>query len=116
MKLKRLADDIDGYDTDSMTEFSPEYVTEAEQEGTLYALELVCSAAMQSGLKFLRTIVDEEEGYERIVMNAEDAEPAVVMNIVKDLQDSEYEYNLGSQQRSHDVLVFSHSFEPDEAA
>lgn len=114
MKLKRLAEETDGYTTENMTTFAPEYVTEAKKPGTIHALELVTAAAMQSGLKFLRTVVDEEEGYERIAFDASEAEPSVVMNIIKDLErHEEYSYEFGSQQRNHDMLVISYPFEVD---
>lgn len=108
MKLKQLAEETDGYTLEDKNQLTPTFVTEAETPAIQEALELVTAAAMQSGLRFRKVIVDEDEGYESIVLDASDAEAVVLQSIYTSLNDSDYEYVHGTTEHNQDIVTISY--------
>jgi len=107
MKLKRLADDTPGFTTEDKNLITPEYYTEAQTDAGQHALELVTSAAMQSGLRFRKVFVQPKQGYETIVLDASDAEAVVLQSIYTDLNNSDYDYEHGTTEHDQDIVTIS---------
>lgn len=113
MKLRQLAEETEDYSLDDKNELDVTFVTEAETEAIREVLELVTAAAMQSGLRFRKVIVDEEQGYESVVLDASDSEAVVLQSIYTSLNDSDHEYVHGTTEHNQDIVTISYREEED---
>jgi len=105
MKTKNYAKETPNYNIDSKNQFSIDYVTKAESDAILHALERVAEATLQSGLKFMKTVKDQEDGYEQVFLDAEGCSASVVRSITSDLEKADYDYEFKSTRQSMDHLV-----------
>ena len=105
MKTKTYAEETPNYNIDSKNQFSIDYMTKTESEAIRFALERVAEACLQSGLRFMQTVKDDEQGYEQVFLDAEDCSANVVQSIVSDLEQSKYEFEFKNTRQSMDHLV-----------
>jgi hypothetical protein len=115
MKTKKYAEETDGLNIENMQTVDVEYVTEAQEEAIQYAGERMLEAVLQSGMRYIKTLRDEEEGVERLFLDAEDASASVVANLVSDLKDSEFDYTFSGTMQSMDTVAITTEFEPVES-
>lgn len=112
MKTRKYAEETDNYNTENKTELNIPYVTEAQEPAIQYASERMLEAVLQSGMRYIKTVRDEEKGIERLFIDAEDSSASVVANLVTDLQDSEFEYEFSGTMQSMDTIAITTNFEP----
>ena len=105
MKTKTYAEETPNYNIDSKNQFSIDYMTKTESEAIRFALKRVAEACLQSGLRFMQTVKDDEQGYEQVFLDAEDCSANVVQSIVSDLEQSKYEFKFKNTRQSMDHLV-----------
>jgi len=105
MKTKKYAEETPNYNIETKNHFNIDYVTEAESEAIHHVLERVAEASLQSGLRFMKTLKDQEQGYEQVFLDAEDCSANVVQSIVSDLENADYSYEFKSTRQSMDHLV-----------
>lgn len=105
MKTKAYAEETPNYNIESKNGFSIDYVTELKSDASLHALERVAEATLQSGLRFMKSVLDEEKGKEQIFLDAEDCTASVVQSLTNDLIKSEYGFEFRSTRQSMDHLV-----------
>jgi len=86
MKTKKYAEETEGYKLDSKNSLSIDYVTEAESEAVRTVLERVAEATLQSGMRFMKTTLDEGKGVEQVFLDAEDTSSSVVANFVSGIR------------------------------
>lgn len=111
MKTKKYAEETENYDLESKQELNVPYITEAQTEAVQYASERMLEAVLQSGMRFIKTVRDEDEGIERLFLDAEDASASVIANLVSDLRASEYEFEFSGTMQSMDTIAITHKFE-----
>ena len=105
MKTRNYAEETPNYNVESKNQFQIDYVTKAESDAILHALERIAEATLQSGLRYMQTVKDEEDGYEQVFLDAEDCSANVVQSIVSDLEQSKYGFEFKNTRQSMDHLV-----------
>lgn len=114
MKTKAYAEETEGLNLENMQEISISYVTEAQTDAIQHASERMLEAVLQSGMRYIKTVRDEEEGLERLFIDAEDSSASVVANLVSDLKASNYEFEFNGTMQSMDTIAITAKFEPVE--
>lgn len=108
MKTKQYAEETDGYNTENKNLLSIDYYTEAESQVIQEVLERVAEATLQSGMRFMKTTLDQTKGKETVFLDAEDCTASVIANVVSDLK--ELDENLGfrgtRQSMDHLVIIY----------
>lgn len=112
VKLKDLT--TEEFDDEGKQVINPEFYTDAVSDGIKYALKVCIDAACQSGLKIIKVSMDEEEGRELLALQAEDAESSVLVNVIDHLKECEFDLELGSHQRNHNIVFVVNEVEIEE--
>jgi len=105
MKTRKYAEQTEGYNIESKNDLSIDYLTEAESDQVHTVLERVAEATLQSGMRFMKTTLDEGKGVEQVFLDAEDCSASVIANFVADLKDEDFDIEFRGTRQSMDHLV-----------
>ena len=91
------------FETENKQEIQPRFYCSAESEEIQHALKVCIAASAQSGLKIIKTNL--EESRELLALNAEDCEATVIQSITSHFNNQEmYDFELGSHEHNPDIL------------
>lgn len=105
MKTERYADETENFNKENKNELEITYLTKAKSDVIQDVLRHVAEATLQSGMRFMKVVLDEEKGKEQVFLDAEDASASVVANVVSDVQQIDENLKFRGTRQSMDNLA-----------